>query len=84
MKRLMTVASLLILLLFTALIRPTPTHANTPFTDNSTVDEVDANPGDGSCLSTPSGQCTLRAAIIEANALPGADTLNLPAGAYTL
>src|SRR4051794_1110925 len=34
---------------------------------NSTVDEVDAHPGDGICL-TASNVCSLRAAIQEANA----------------
>ena len=50
---------------------------------NSTVDAVDANPGDGTC-TTAAGECTLRAAIQEANALPGVDTISLPAGFYTL
>ncbi len=53
------------------------------FTVNSTADEVDTNPGDGIC-ATAAGTCTLRAAIHEANALLGADTINLPAGTYTL
>ncbi|MBI4233061.1 MAG: CSLREA domain-containing protein, partial [Chloroflexi bacterium] len=53
------------------------------FTVNSTADAVDANPGDGTC-SDLAGRCTLRAAILEANALAGADTINLPAGIYTL
>ena len=53
------------------------------FTVNSTDDAVDANPGDGSC-ATAQGVCTLRAAIQEANALAGADTIILPAGVYTL
>ncbi len=50
---------------------------------NSTVDAPDAVPGDGMC-ATLSGLCTLRAAIMEANMLPGADTITLPAGIYTL
>lgn len=53
-------------------------------TVNSTLDEPDAVAGDGNCLSTLSGVCTLRAAIMEANALAGTDTINLPAGVYTL
>ena len=53
------------------------------FTVNSTADTVDINPGDGVCADG-SGNCTLRAAIMEANALPGADTITLPAGTYTL
>jgi hypothetical protein len=47
------------------------------------ADAVDATPGDGICATaTPS--CTLRAAVMEANALAGADTITLPAGLYTL
>jgi len=53
------------------------------FTVNSTVDELDTNPGDGVCAAA-SGQCTLRAAIQEANALTGADNVTLPAGTYRL
>jgi CSLREA domain-containing protein len=62
---------------------PVPSEAKT-FVVNSTLDEVDANPGDGICSSTPSGKCTLRAAIHEANALAGADTIRLKAGLYML
>jgi CSLREA domain-containing protein len=54
------------------------------FTVNSTADEPDAAPGDGACASTPSGACTLRAAVTEANALAGPDTITLPSGAYDL
>ncbi len=57
-------------------------HAAT-FTVNSTADAVDAAPGNGAC-ATAGGVCTLRAAIQEANALAGADTITLPAGTYTL
>jgi CSLREA domain-containing protein len=53
------------------------------FTVNSTADVVDAKPGDGIC-ATATGKCTLRAAIQEANALVGPDTIILPAGTYTL
>lgn len=53
------------------------------FTVNTTVDAVDANIGDGSC-ATSSGNCTLRAAIQEANALSGQDAITLPQGIYTL
>ncbi|MCA9901974.1 MAG: CSLREA domain-containing protein, partial [Anaerolineales bacterium] len=55
----------------------------TNFTVNSTTDAVDASPGNGTCASSL-GECTLRAAIQEANALAGADTITLPAGTYTL
>lgn len=53
------------------------------FTVNSTADATDALPGDGVC-DNGTGSCTLRAAIREANALAGADTITLPAGTYTL
>ncbi len=53
----------------------------------STSDAVDLNPGDGICEISAGGPCTLRAAIQEANALAnsgGPDTINIPAGTYTL
>src|SRR5262245_3243074 len=55
--------------------------AGKTFSVNSTVAAPDANPGDGKC-ETASGNniCTLRAAIMETNALAGADTINLQAG----
>ena len=48
------------------------------FVVNKTSDAADRHPGDGKCdSSTKSGlQCTLRAAIQEANAHTGADTIN--------
>lgn len=53
------------------------------FVVNATFDEPDANPGDGLAL-TVGGQTTLRAAVMESNALGGADTIVLPAGTYRL
>lgn len=53
------------------------------FTVNSTVDDVDAVPGDGVC-STASSLCTLRAAVQEANVLPGAHTIVLSAATYPI
>ena len=61
---------------------PAPVSAGS-FTVDSTGDAVDASPGDGFCAAA-AGQCTLRAAIQEANALAGADAITLPAGTYTL
>lgn len=48
-------------------------------------DSVDINPGDGVCANSV-GQCTLRAAIQEANELPpGIKTIiDLPAGTYSV
>ncbi len=55
------------------------------FTVNSPLDMVDVNPGDGVCDAFRGQRvCTLRAAIQESNALPGPDTVILPAGVYTL
>lgn len=55
------------------------------FTVNSTLDEPDANPGNTICASTPSGTCTLRAAIMEANRFSGPHTINLqPNSVYLL
>jgi CSLREA domain-containing protein len=48
-----------------------------------TTDASDLIPGDGSCNSG-SDQCTLRAAIQEANALAGADVISVPVGTYML
>jgi hypothetical protein len=50
-----------------------PAHGVT-FTIDDVGDAVDAMPGDGLC-QTVTGVCTLRAAIQEANALPGADRI---------
>ncbi|MGA9334838.1 MAG: hypothetical protein WBV39_11225, partial [Rudaea sp.] len=46
------------------------------FTVNDPIDAVDTSPGDGVCASA-AGTCTLRAAIQEANALAGPDTVVL-------
>lgn len=71
-------------------LRCTPATAAT-FTVNSSADVNDLTPGNGLCVAyiiifppfvLPF--CTLRAAIEEANALPGADRINLPAGTFLL
>ena len=64
------------------LMAPDPAHAI--FAINSPTDEPDAAPGDGFCRSTIGMGCTLRAAIMEANARPGADQINVPAGTFAL
>src|SRR5262245_7675370 len=51
------------------------------FTVNAPVDTVDSNPGDGFAADADDF-CSLRAAIQEANALDGDDTIILPAGTY--
>lgn len=54
------------------------------FTPNSFEDRIDANPGDGICATAPPVVCTLRAAVMEANALAGLDTIALNGGVYPL
>ncbi len=46
-------------------------------------DAVDAVPGDGTCAGATNG-CTLRAAVMEATALAGADSITLLSGTMTL
>lgn len=55
----------------------------TLFTVNSFADSNDVLLGDGIAADSD-GSVTLRAAIQEANALPGADTIKLPAGTFVL
>lgn len=59
-----------------------PAHGAS-FAVTSTSDAVDSNTLDGVC-NDGLGNCTLRAAIMQANALGGADTITVPAGTYTL
>ena len=56
-------------------------------TVNDQRDRVDADLGDLRCdvdLGVPADECTLRAAIQEANALDGRDTIAVPAGVFVL
>jgi CSLREA domain-containing protein len=53
------------------------------FAVNTTADTIDADPGDGTCADS-SGNCSLRAAVMEANALGSPTIINIPAGTYTL
>lgn len=59
-----------------------PLHGDTFYVD-TTADTVDAAPGDGSAADA-GGNCSLRAAIMEANALAGTDEIHIPAGIYKL
>lgn len=60
-----------------------PVAGAATFTVNTAADGVDANLADGIC-QTASGQCSLRAAIQQANASAGADVITLPAAVYNL
>jgi hypothetical protein len=64
----------------TATASPTPTGpAARTFVVNTTTEAADANPGDGLCR-TSAGTCSLQAAIEEANAVSGRDTINFSIG----
>jgi uncharacterized repeat protein (TIGR01451 family)/CSLREA domain-containing protein len=63
----------------TGLLMPVSAAA-TDFLVTSTADDVDSMPGDGRCQIPFSVACTLRAAVQETNALPGADTILLNRG----
>jgi CSLREA domain-containing protein len=60
-----------------------PAHADTTFTVTRTDDSKDPDLGDGACgfFSARGGRaCSLRAAIEQANATPGRDTINFNIG----
>lgn len=63
-----------------SLIAAACAHAAT-FDVDTNADSIDAAPGDGICADAAS-RCSLRAAIMEANALEGADQIDLPAGVF--
>ncbi|UKS25434.1 cadherin-like beta sandwich domain-containing protein [Paenibacillus sp. HWE-109] len=71
-----------LLLLVAAGIGAVSVASAATFTVNTTADTVDSNTGDGVCADSNS-QCSLRAAIMQANALPGADVITIPTGTYT-
>ena len=77
-----TLPFILLSLFFTTL--QTNASPTATFIVNSTVDAVDANPGDGVCETAVTAQCSLRAAVMEANALTGQDTITLPSNTYNL
>ncbi len=68
------IAITLISVLFAVVFQLSRAQAAATFTVNSLADTSDAVPGNGACVDA-GGQCTLRAAIEEANALSGDDTI---------
>lgn len=63
------------------IVQQTPVSASATFVVNSIADASDAAPGDGACGIGPlSVECTLRAAIQEANASPGVDVIRFGIG----
>jgi len=77
------VRKLLVTAIFCLAVSNSLPLAAATFAVDSTTDSVDALPGNGACADA-GGACTLRAAIMEANALAGADEIDLPAGVYTI
>jgi CSLREA domain-containing protein len=80
------VALLALLVTLAAPRRPAAAQATSlTFVVTSTADAPDAHPGDGVCADT-AGQCTLRAAMQEANVQLGGSviTISVPAGTYNL
>ncbi|MCF6323327.1 MAG: Ig-like domain-containing protein [Gammaproteobacteria bacterium] len=74
----------LIFFCITTFLSVTSLSANAiEFPVDTTDDTVDIANGDGLC-ETATNNCSLRAAIQEANALTGADTITLPPGIYPL
>jgi hypothetical protein len=61
----------------------TTASAQTVFTVDSTLDQVDDDTVDIAC-HTAAGTCTLRAAVMQANEMLGDSTILLPPGVYTL
>ncbi|MCZ6817896.1 MAG: CSLREA domain-containing protein, partial [Calditrichaeota bacterium] len=68
-----------------AVLMVSPSASQINFDVNSTGDGADSNPGDGVC-NDGTGTCTLRAAIEEANALPGKNRIgfNIPGALGTV
>jgi hypothetical protein len=56
-----------------------PSAEGASFSVDTDVDSVDIDPGDGVCADA-TGACSIRAAVMETNALPGDDTIYLYAG----
>ena len=84
---LVIVASILSLITLIALsITPTQAALNLTFTVEYTFDAGDISPGDTHCDASydPGYQCTLRAAIDEANTLAGEQEIHINAGTYVL
>ncbi len=69
------------LITFCFTVSASPVFAVT-FVVNTTNDTADVTPGNSVCADA-SANCSLRAAISEANALAGDDIITLPAGTYT-
>ena len=78
-SKLLAAGLLLAAMLIAGTVAASPAQAATTFTVNSTADTPDASLAGTACdtdLFTGGDQCTLRAAIQQANATPGADAVS--------
>jgi len=71
---------LLAALMATMLLAPKPVQAATFVVDRND----DPDPATANACTSAANDCSLRGAIVAANAAAGADTITLPAGTYTL
>ena len=66
-----------------ALVMVPDTSKSLNFFVDTTADTTDANANDCIC-SDSNGECSLRAAVMEANSCLGGDTISIPGGTYIL
>ncbi|MGH1342158.1 MAG: choice-of-anchor Q domain-containing protein [Nannocystales bacterium] len=79
----LSLASSACLVALSTSVASTPAHAaSVSFSVDTTNDTVDINPGDGLCRDAE-GYCSLRAAVMELNAL-GGGAVSVPAGTFRL
>ena len=69
-------------LLFVALLFGT-LNSKGQFTVDTSSDSVDISPGDGVCADS-NGECSVRAAIMESNAIAGANDIFIPNNEYLI
>src|SRR5215203_5347946 len=82
--KMLALGALMAALMASLMLAAKPSHASTTFSVDSTADYGDVARGDGKCdigtIMLIGERCTLRAAIQEANATAGADTINFSIG----
>jgi hypothetical protein len=82
----MKIRSLIVILLSVFLtVQSSGASPASIYTVNSTLDLPDADTTDSACATqAPNPVCTLRAAVMQANAHPGQDFIAVPGGTYNL
>src|SRR5512143_675914 len=87
MHRVLVLAALFVCLLIAAVgpvARSAGATTSSIFTVNSPLDEHNVDAAMGLCVSTPSGKCTLRAAVEAANYASTPSKITVPPGVYML